>query len=104
MIRNPKYGESDAQLTMMALKNLKKLVNSGCTFIRDVGGMNYIDVDIRNEAAKGGMVAPDMQVSGKCICMTGGPRLVDGPRGGRPGRLPQSGPRAAARRRRLGQR
>ena len=81
---DPKYGESDAQLTMMALKNLKKLVNSGCTFIRDVGGMNYIDVDIRNEAAKGGMVAPDMQVSGKCICMTGGHgwsmgREADGP-------------------------
>lgn len=55
---DPKYNETDAQLTMMAMKNLKKLVNSGCTFIRDVGGMNYIDVDIRNEAAKGGMVAP----------------------------------------------
>ena len=81
---DPKYSESDAQLTMMALSNLKKLVNSGCTFIRDVGGMNYIDVDIRNEAAKGGMVAPDMQVSGKCICMTGGHgwsmgREADGP-------------------------
>ena len=81
---DPKYSESDAQMTMMALSNLKKLVNSGCTFIRDVGGMNYIDVDIRNEAAKGGMVAPDMQVSGKCICMTGGHgwsmgREADGP-------------------------
>ena len=81
---DPKYNESDAKVTMTALSNLKKLVDSGCTFIRDVGGMNYIDIDIRNEAAKGGMVAPDMQVAGKCICMTGGHgwsmgREADGP-------------------------
>lgn len=81
---DPKYGESDAKVTMTALSNLKKLVDSGCTFIRDVGGMNYIDIDIRNEAAKGNLVAPDMQVSGKCICMTGGHgwmmgREADGP-------------------------
>ena len=83
-VANPQYDQNDCQVTMMALKNLKKLVNSGCTFIRDVGGIDYIDIDIRNEAAKGEMVAPDMQVSGKCICMTGGHgwfmgRQADGP-------------------------
>lgn len=69
---DPKYDKNDCQITMMALENLKKFVDSGCTFIRDVGGMNYIDIDIRNEAKKGKLVAPDMQVAGKCICMTGG--------------------------------
>ncbi len=81
---DPKYDKNDCQVTMLALNNLKQFVNTGCTFIRDVGGMNYIDIDIRNAVAKGGMVAPDMQVSGKCICMTGGHgwsmgREADGP-------------------------
>lgn len=66
------YGRSDAQITMLALKHLRQHLNTGVTFIRDVGGMNYIDIDIRNAAKKGEIVAPDMQVSGKCICMTGG--------------------------------
>ena len=66
------YGLSDCKTTMMALEHLKQFVDTGVTFIRDVGGVNYIDVDIRNAARAGKIVAPDMQVSGKCICMTGG--------------------------------
>ena len=66
------YSRSDAQITMLALKHLRQHLNTGVTFIRDVGGMDYIDIDIRNAAKKGEIVAPDMQVSGKCICMTGG--------------------------------
>lgn len=66
------YNRSDAQITMLALKHLRQHLNTGVTFIRDVGGMDYIDIDIRNAAKKGEIVAPDMQVSGKCICMTGG--------------------------------
>lgn len=80
----PTYTESDAEVTMMSLHHLDQFTQSGVTFIRDVGGINYIDIDIRNAAAAGKLVAPDMQVSGKCICMTGGHgwtmgREADGP-------------------------
>ena len=60
------------QYTMQGVENLKKFVTSGVTFIRDVGSRDYIDIDIRNEAKKGRMTAPDMVVSGRIICMTGG--------------------------------
>ena len=63
---------SDAITTMLALENMKKFLNSGVTCIRDVGGPNGIDIDIRNAVNAGKVVGPDMQVSGKLICMTGG--------------------------------
>ncbi len=78
------YGRTDCQVTMLALEHLRQFLNTGVTFIRDVGGINFIDIDIRNAAAAGKITAPDMQVSGKCICMTGGHgwqmgREADGP-------------------------
>ncbi len=83
-VANPTYTETDAQVTMFSLEQLKMHIQSGVTFIRDVGGIHYIDVDIRDEAKAGKILAPDMQVSGKCICMTGGHgwsmgREADGP-------------------------
>lgn len=75
---------SDAALTIRALKNLKTLVNSGVTYIRDAGDPNFIDVDIHNAQLKGEILAPEMQTAGHCICMTGGHghtegREADGP-------------------------
>ena len=66
------YSLNDAKLTIQAINNLKEYLRTGVTFIRDVGGENYVDIDVRNAARKGQVLAPDMQVSGKCICMTGG--------------------------------
>ncbi|MGI5989087.1 MAG: amidohydrolase family protein [Lachnospiraceae bacterium] len=62
----------DAAVTIMALGNCKKLIQSGVTYIRDVGGRNYIDLDIRDAANKGLIDAPEMQAAGKLLCMTGG--------------------------------
>lgn len=78
------YRRSDCEVTMLALKHLKEFLDSGTTFIRDVGGMHFIDVELRDAARAGRIVAPDMQVSGHCICMTGGHgwqlgREADGP-------------------------
>lgn len=76
---------SDAQVTLIAIKHLREHLSCGVTFIRDVGGRNFIDVDLR-DAIKAGMLTdvPDMQASGRCICMTGGHghqsgREADGP-------------------------
>lgn len=75
---------SDAATTVRALRNLKTLLNSGVTYIRDAGAPNYIDVDLHNAQLKGEILAPEMQTACKCICMTGGHghatgREADGP-------------------------
>lgn len=75
---------SDATTTVRALKNLKTLINSGVTYVRDAGAPHYIDVDLHNAQLKGDILAPEMQTAGRCICMTGGHghdsgREADGP-------------------------
>lgn len=75
---------SDATSTVRALKNLKTLLNSGVTYVRDAGAPHYIDVDLHEAQLKGDILAPEMQTSGRCICMTGGHghdsgREADGP-------------------------
>ncbi len=76
--------DSRAMKTIEGIKNCKKYIESGVTFVRDVGGDDYIDIDIRDAIKKGDIVGPEMVVSGKCICMTGGHgwtggRQADGP-------------------------
>ncbi len=74
-------GESqggDVEKVVRALDNCRKLVSTGVTFIRDVGGSKYYDIQLRDAQKKGMIVAPEMQVSGKNICMTGGHGWQDG--------------------------
>lgn len=63
---------NDAQYTMMALDLLHQLIDSGVTYVRDVGAFDFIDVDLRDASRRGAIVAPDIYSCGKCICMTGG--------------------------------
>lgn len=63
---------SDAALTIQAMNNLALHLSSGVTYIRDVGSANFIDIVLRDAVASGQINGPDMQTSGKCICMTGG--------------------------------
>lgn len=75
---------SDAGLTIRALGNLRTLLNSGVTYVRDAGAPNYIDTVIHEASSKGEILSPEMQTAGKCICMTGGHgwqngRQADGP-------------------------
>ena len=74
----------DAAITIRALKNLKTLLASGVTYIRDAGAPNHIDITLHEAAVKGDILSPEMQTAGKCICMTGGHghstgREADGP-------------------------
>lgn len=76
--------KSDAALTIQAMNNLALHLSSGVTYIRDVGSANFIDIELRDAVASGQIQGPDMQVSGRCICMTGGHgwatgRQADGP-------------------------
>lgn len=75
---------SDASAAIRGIKNLRTLVNSGVTYIRDAGSPHYIDIDLHEAQLRGDIVAPEMQTAGRCICMTGGHghdsgRDADGP-------------------------
>ena len=78
------YYKSVCEMTVEALTYFKQYLESGVTFIRDVGGINFLDLELKKMAKAGRVLAPDMQVSAKCICMTGGhgweiAREADGP-------------------------
>lgn len=69
---DPTAQSSDVQCTLLAINHLKQYLQSGVTFIRDVGAYSYIDVALRNEIAKGTVAGPDILGCGQCVCMTGG--------------------------------
>ncbi len=76
--------ESDAMTSLRGAANLKKTLNSGTTFFRDLGGPDGIDIDLRNAVNKKIIEGPEFLASGKVICMTGGHgwmsgREADGP-------------------------
>ncbi|MCI8887443.1 MAG: amidohydrolase family protein [Hungatella sp.] len=75
---------SQAAQAIRAIGNLKTLLASGVTYIREAGAPAYIDVDLHNAQEAGTIAAPQMQTSCRCICMTGGHghsegREADGP-------------------------
>lgn len=61
-----------AEATIGGIENCKKYLRSGVTYVRDVGGAEYIDIDLRDAINSGKIEGPEMVVSGKVICMTGG--------------------------------
>lgn len=63
---------SQAALTIQAINNLALHLSSGVTYVRDVGSADFIDIELREAVNDGRVQGPDMQVSGRCICMTGG--------------------------------
>ena len=76
--------DTPAMAALRATKNLKKMLRSGVTFFRDMGGREHIDVDLRNARNQGIVEGPEFHVSGRVITMTGGHiwmfgRQCDGP-------------------------
>ena len=63
---------SQAALTIQAINNLALHLSSGVTYVRDVGSADFIDIELREAVNDGRVQGPDMQVSGRSICMTGG--------------------------------
>lgn len=53
-------------------KNAKQTLLSGITTIRDMGGIDSIDIEIRNAINAGLIAGPRILASGKLICITGG--------------------------------
>lgn len=83
----PFVTSKQGSLPIRALKvaqNAKKTLFSGVTTIRDMGGVDGIDLEIRNAIRLGLIPGPRILASGKMICITGGHgwyigREADGP-------------------------
>ena len=71
-------------LAWKAAKHAKDTLLAGVTTIRDMGGINGIDLELRDAINSGFLPGPRILASGKVICMTGGHgwsigREADGP-------------------------
>lgn len=61
-----------ATSTFLALGNLKKLLSDGVTYIRDVGSVFDVDIELSALEASGELQAPGIIASGSPLTMTGG--------------------------------
>ncbi|ACB86269.1 metal-dependent hydrolase family protein [Natranaerobius thermophilus] len=64
--------ESDARTGLKAASYALKTLLSGVTTVRDMGGKNYVDLDLRDSIHEGKHLGPRMFASGKILTMTGG--------------------------------
>jgi imidazolonepropionase-like amidohydrolase len=76
--------DSDATTAFKAARNAARTLRGGVTTIRDMGGKNHIDLNLRDAIAQGIALGPRILASGKLLTMTGGHgwmvgREVDGP-------------------------
>ncbi len=77
--------ETHAGIALMASSHARKTLLAGVTTVRDLGGINYIDIALRDAIDRGLLEGPRIIASGRLICMTGGHgwqiggREADGP-------------------------
>lgn len=55
-----------------SIKNLEALLKGGVTYIREVGGIDYLEVGLKKYLQDGTIKGPGMHCAGKIITMTGG--------------------------------
>jgi len=77
--------QSLAKNVLVAAQHAERTLRAGVTTVRDLGGMEFVDIALRDAINEGLIPGPRMKVSGKVICMTGGHgwgaggREADGP-------------------------
>lgn len=64
--------KSTPEATLIAADNARKYLYSGVTTIRDLGGMSWIDLAVRDAVNSGISEGPDIIASGQFLTMTGG--------------------------------
>ena len=64
--------ESKYKTTLRGVANLKKHLYSGVTYFRDMGGLDHIDIELRDAVNSGLIEGPQFLASGKVVTMTGG--------------------------------
>ena len=64
--------DSDTKIAHRGMVNLKKTLDGGVTFIRDLGGYHHIDIELKKLVDAGEIEGPGLLASGMMITMTGG--------------------------------
>jgi len=64
--------ESQTETTLKAARAARRTLLAGITTVRDMGGRNGIDLDLKQAVNSGLIPGPRMLVSGQLICMSGG--------------------------------
>jgi imidazolonepropionase-like amidohydrolase len=77
-------GLTRARLTLSALENAQACLRGGITALRDCGGVDHVELAVRDACNSGRHLGPTIRAAGKFICMTGGAnysvaRIADGP-------------------------
>lgn len=71
-------------IVLEAVDIVRRILQTGTTTVRDVGGHDYVEMSLRQAINNGYIQGPRMRTSGKVLCMTGGhgyfiAREADGP-------------------------
>jgi imidazolonepropionase-like amidohydrolase len=71
-------------IILEAVDTVRRILETGTTTVRDIGGNDYVEMSIRTAINAGHIAGPRMRTSGKVIAMTGGhahfiAREADGP-------------------------
>lgn len=71
-------------IILEAVNTVKRVLATGTTTVRDIGGHDYVEMSLRKAINAGHIAGPRMRTSGKVLCMTGGhgyfiARQADGP-------------------------
>ena len=74
---------SDAEITLLALRNAQANLRGGITSVRDCGGKDYLEFAVRDACNAKLFSGPTVRAAGRMICMTGGHgnrvgRIADG--------------------------
>ena len=64
--------DSDTRIAHRGTVNLKKTLDGGVTFIRDLGGYHHIDIELKKLIDEGLIEGCGLLASGEMITMTGG--------------------------------
>ncbi|MBR5473901.1 MAG: amidohydrolase family protein [Lachnospiraceae bacterium] len=64
--------DSDTRIAHRGMVNLKKTLDGGVTFIRDLGGYHHVDVELKKLLNEGKIEGCGMLAGGEMITMTGG--------------------------------
>ncbi len=64
--------ESDTNICLRGMENLTRLLKSGVTFARDMGGYRRIEFDLKQAVADNRIPGPDLLLSGSFLGITGG--------------------------------
>ncbi len=60
------------------MQQLARILNTGVTAVRDVGGDRHADIFLKNAVNRGEVTGPRVMVSGNSICRTGGHAYFSG--------------------------